>query len=165
MKLYEITSAYQNIFNQIDETGEVNESFITQLETIQEDFEQKAILVASYIKNLEAEELAISNAIDEMKARKDKLSKKAESLSEYLQFNLQALSINEIKSSPYFKIRLKKCPASVDVFDDSIVPRQYWREKTTVVLSVDKIKVKELLSEGVEIPGCSIQHKIKLEIK
>ena len=163
MKLYEITSAYQNIFNQIDETGEVNESFITQLETIQEDFEQKAILVASYIKNLEAEELAISNAIDEMKARKDKLSKKAESLSEYLQFNLQALSINEIKSSPYFKIRLKKCPASVEVFDEKIIPDEYMREKITI--TPDKMKIKEVLSEGVEVPGCTIQHKIKLEIK
>ena len=163
MKLYEITNAYQNIFNQIDETGEVNESFITQLETIQEDFEQKAILVASYIKNLEAEELAISNAIDEMKARKDGLSKKADSLSEYLQFNLQSLSINEIKSSPYFKIRLKKCPASLDVFDETLIPDEYMREKVTI--TPDKMKIKEVLAEGIEVPGCSIQHKIKLEIK
>jgi hypothetical protein len=73
------------------------------------------------------------------------------------------LSINEIKSSPYFKIRLKTCPVSIDVFDETIIPAEFWREK--ISRSVDKIMLKEALSEGVEVPGATIQRKIKLEIK
>lgn len=147
----------------MDETGEIDESLITSLEGLQEDFERKAISIASYIKNLEAEEIAISNAMDEMRLRKDRLAKKSQSLSDYLQFNLQSLSINEIETSPYFKIRLKKCPVSVDVFDESLLPSEFLREK--VVVSVDKIKLKETLNEGVEVPGATLQRKIKLEIK
>ena len=163
MKLYEITNEFQNIFNQVGEDGELTSQMLDSLDSLKEDFEQKAISVALYVKNIEAEEAAIGQAIDDMRIRKARLTKQAESLTDYLQLNLQKLSINEIKSSPYFKIRLKTCPPSVDVFDEKAIPPEFWREKLTT--SVDKIKLKEVLSEGIEVPGASIQRKIKLEIK
>jgi|ERR1700722_3141604 len=163
MKLYEITNELQRIFDNVGEDGELNQEMLDNLDGLQEDFETKAISVASYIKNLEAEEQAIADAIKGMVVRKTRLTKQAESLSEYLQMNLQKLSINEIKSSPYFKIRLKQCPVSVDVFDESVLPAEYLREKITV--TVDKIKLKETMSEGVEVPGATLHRKIKLEIK
>jgi hypothetical protein len=98
-----------------------------------------------------------------MRIRRDRLTKQTQSLSEYLQYNLQKLSIVEIKSCPYFKIRIKQCPASVDIFDEKAIPPEYWREKVTT--SIDKIRLKEVLNEGVEVPGASIQRKLKLEIK
>jgi predicted nuclease with TOPRIM domain len=165
MRLYEITNQFENVFNQLDENGELSQEMMESLDSLKDDFENKAISVACYIKNIEAEEAAIEHAIDDMKARKAKLAKKAESLSDYLQCNLQKLSIHEIKSSPYFKIKLKQCPPSVDVFDEKAIPPEFWREKVTTTTSVDKIKLKEVMSEGVEVPGATIQRKLKLEIK
>lgn len=165
MRLYEITNQFENVFNQLDENGELSQEMMESLDSLKDDFENKAISVACYIKNIEAEEAAIEHAIDDMKVRKAKLTKKAESLSDYLQCNLQKLSINEIKSSPYFKIKLKQCPPSVDVFDEKAIPPEFWREKVTTTTSVDKIKLKEVMSEGVEVPGATIQRKLKLEIK
>jgi hypothetical protein len=49
------------------------------------------------------------------------------------------------------------------VFDENLIPAEFWREKTTT--SVDKIMLKEVLNEGVDVPGATIQRKIKLEIK
>lgn len=163
MKLHEITGEFQNIFEQIGEDGELSSELLELMDSVQNNFEQKAIAVASYIKNLQAEEEAIANAVAEMNKRKSSLTKKAESLTDYLQFNLQTLSISEIKSSPYFKIRLKKCPPSVEVFDETAIPAEFMREKLTV--TVDKIKIKDVLSEGVEVPGATLQRKVKLEIK
>lgn len=165
MKLYEISNEYQAILNTVNEDGEITDESVKFLDELQDDFELKAISVASYIKNIEAEEKAISDAIEQMKKRKESLARKVVSLTDYLQYNLQTLSITEIKSSPFFKIRLKQCPISVDVFDESLVPQEYRREKVTVTTSIDKIKLKEVLSEGVEVPGVAIQRKIKLEIK
>jgi hypothetical protein len=165
MRLYEITNQFENVFNQLDENGELSQEMMESLDSLKDDFENKAISVACYIKNIEAEEAAIEHAIDDMKVRKAKLTKKAESLSDYLQCNLQKLSINEIKSSPYFKIKLKQCPPSVDVFDEKAIPPEFWREKVTTTTSVDKIKLKEVMSEGIEVPGATIQRKLKLEIK
>ena len=163
MKLYELTHEFENIFAQVGEDGEITQDMMDNLDSVKEDFEQKALSVANYIKNLEAEEHAIEQAMEDMRTRKNRLTKQVHSLSEYLQFNLQKLSINEIKSSPYFKIRLKVCPPSVDVFDEALVPDEFWREK--VSKSIDKIRLKEVMGEGIEIPGATIQRKIKLEIK
>ncbi len=163
MKLYEITNEFQSLFDSIGEEGDFNQETIDNLDNIQQDFENKALSVASYIKNLEAEETAIADAIKEMTIRKNRLSSQVKSLGDYLQFNLQKLNINEIKSSPYFKIRLKLCPPSVDVSDEHLIPQEFWKEK--IVSSIDKIKLKEVLTEGVEVPGASIKRNIKLEIK
>lgn len=163
MKLYEITNDVQNIFNNMSEEGELSQELIDSLDNLKQDFETKAVAVAAYIKNLEAEATMIAEAIKEMGSRKNKLTNKIDSLEDYLQFNLQTLSINEIKSSPYFKIRLKTCPPSVDIIDEKLIPAEFWREKITT--SVDKIMLKEVLNEGVDVPGATIQRKIKLEIK
>lgn len=165
MRLHEISTQFEDVFSRIDENGELTEEMMISIDVLKVDFENKAVAVASYIKNLEAEDTAITQAIENMKARKNKLSRQMDGLTDYLQYNLQKMSINEIKTCPYFKIRLKQCPPSVDVFDEKAVPPEFWREKTTTTTSVDKIKLKEVLCEGVEVPGASIQRKIKLEIK
>jgi hypothetical protein len=163
MQLYKITNEYENVFNQVDENGEITSEMIDTLDALKEDFENKAVCVATYIKNLEAEEAAITQAMEDMKTRKTRLSKQVGSLSDYLQFHMQRLSIKEIKTCPFFKIRIKQCPPSVDVISEDFIPAEFWREKTVTLL--DKIKLKEALNEGIEIPGASIQRKIKLEIK
>ena len=163
MKLYEITNEFEYIFNDVDETGEVTQAMFDAMDGLKEEFENKAISVASYIKNIEAEEEAIKQAMDGMKKRRDALKNKAESLTDYLLESFGKMGVNEINTSPYFKIRVKKCPVSVDVFDDLALPDEYLREK--VVTSIDKIKLKEVLSEGVEVPGACLQRRTKLEIK
>jgi hypothetical protein len=163
MKLYEITNEFESIFNDVDETGEITQAMFDAMDCLKEEFENKAISVASYIKNIEAEEEAIKQAMDGMKKRRDALKNKAESLTDYLHESFGKMGVNEINTSPYFKIRVKKCPVSVDVFDDLALPQEYLREK--VVTSIDKIKLKEVLSEGVEVPGACLQRRTKLEIK
>ncbi len=163
MKLYEISKELQGIFDDVSEDGELTDEMIGNLNGLQQDFEVKAISVAAYIKNIEAEEAAIANAIKNMGIRKLRLTKQVQGLTDYLQYNMQRLSIIEIKSSPYFKISLKQCPPSIDVFDEKQIPSEFWREKVTA--SVDKIMLKKVINDGVDVPGASIQRKIKLEIK
>ena len=163
MKLYEITHEYNGIFNSIDETGEVNQETVDAIDELQTKFEDKAIAIASYIKNIEAEEAAIKSAMDDMKKRRDALNSKVDSLSEYLRESMSKMSVSEIKSSPFFKIRIKQCPVSVDVFDDLVLPVEYMREKTAI--TIDKIKLKEVLNLGVKVPGACLHRREKLEIK
>lgn len=158
MKLYEITNEIQTIFNNMDDDGELSQEAIDHLDESQQNFEQKAVNIALYIKNLETEELA-------MKKRLDKITKQADFLSDYLKINMIKLSINEIKSDSYFKIKLKTCPLSLDVLDEKIIPAEYWREKVITSRSIDKNMLKDVLKEGVEVPGASLQRNIKLNIK
>lgn len=163
MNLYELTTDIQSIFSHTSEEGELNDETIVKLDELNEQFEIKAVNIASYIKNLEAESLAIMSAIMSMSDRKKKIENKIQSLSDYLQENLQRLDIKEIGSSPYFKIKLKQCPPSIDVYNEELIPSEFWREK--IVVSIDKIKIKEIIKEGIDVPGATLENKIKLEIK
>jgi hypothetical protein len=163
MKLYEISNEIELLLSATDENGEINEGALMAFEKLNATFEEKAVSLASHIKNLEVEEEAIKEAILQMTKRKASLSNKAQRLSDYLQSNLERSGISSIKSSPYFSIKLKQCPLSVDVYNEESIPAQYWVEKTTV--SLDKMAIKEDIKAGFTIEGAQLINKTKLEIK
>lgn len=164
MNLFDISQEYQSILaNTFDpETGEVNETSLVKLDEISAKVEEKSIAVASYIKNLDAERKAIDEAKRNMADREKSLERRVEWLTNYLQTNMERCGINEIRS-PYFGIRLKKCPISVDIQDENIIPNDY--KKTKEVVSIDKLKIKEEILAGVVIPGATLKQNNRLEIK
>lgn len=164
MKLYEIAREYESILNEaIDvETGEVNEVIIHKLDEVKVDVKEKAIAVASYIKNLEAERDAINAAKKLMAEREAKLDKEADWLTDYLQINMERCGIKEI-SCAYFGIKLKKCPVSVNIINEGSLPGEYIKSK--IVTSVDKAKIREELINGVIVPGAELKQNIRLEIR
>lgn len=164
MKLFEIASQYEALLDQTfdPETGEINETALAHFEEIKDEMNNKGIAVASYIKNLEAERKAIEDAKKSMADRETRLERRVSYLTNYLQSNMERCGITEI-SSPYFVVKLKKCPVSVEVLDEATIPDDYKRSKTTV--SVDKVKIKEEILAGVIIPGASLKQNIKLDIR
>ena len=164
MNLYQLSSEYQLLLDQsFDvETGEINETALSCLDKVADDIKNKGVAIASYIQNIEAEEKAIEDAIKRMEVRKNQLLKKTKSLIDYLQSNMERCGINEI-SCPYFIIKLKKCPLSVDVINEDQIPDEYRKIKS--VVSLDKIKIKEELQAGVVIPGASLKQNVRIEIK
>jgi hypothetical protein len=164
MNLYEISAKYQAILSNLidDETGEINVEQGKLLEVIKDDVNNKAIAVASYIKNLDAERYAIEQAKNAMRDREFALECKIEWLNDYLQVNMERLGINEIKC-PYFAIKLKKCPVSTDIRDESLIPDEYKKRKE--VVNVDKVKIKEDLQAGINVPGAALKTNMRLEIK
>ena len=164
MKLFEIANEYESILEQTfdHETGEVNENALQRLDEVKQDITAKGIAVASYIKNIDAERKAIEEAKKAMAARESALDKRVSYLTSYLQSNMERCGINEI-SSPYFVVKLKKCPYSVDIMDEDAVPDSYKRTKQ--VISLDKIKIREDLLAGNEIHGVSLKQNNRLEIR
>ncbi len=164
MNLYNIANEYQSVldesFNQ--ETGEINENALMRLDEVSLKLEEKGLAVASYIKNLEAERDAIESAKRSMAARESSLDSRVEYLKSYLQSNMERCSISEIKS-PYFVIKLKKCPASTDIQNEDLIPGEY--KKSKEVITLDKMKIKEELLAGVVIPGAALKYNNRLEIK
>lgn len=164
MNLYNIANEYVELLEKSfdSETGEINEVVLYELNEVKESVEKKSIALASYIKNIEAEKKAIEEAKKEMDKRESTLKNKVEYLTQYLQTNMEKCEINEIKC-PYFKIRLKKCPVSVKVLDESLIGEEY--KRTKVEISIDKMKLKEELLAGVVIPGVVLHQNNKLEIR
>jgi len=164
MKLYEISNEYQNVLQEAvnEETGEISEQALMRLDEISSDFNKKGIAIASYIENIEAEEKAIDAAIDRMERRKKQLKNQVQFLTNYLQTNMERCDIKEI-SCPYFVIKLKKCPQSVDIIDENIIPIDY--KKVKEIISLDKLKIKEEILLGVHVPGATLKQNNRLEIR
>jgi hypothetical protein len=163
MQLFQIANEFQQIFNSVDENGELDEQALVKLDAMETAIEEKAIALACYIKNVDAERKAIEDAKKAMAEREKRLDKRVESLTNYLQTNMERCGISEITRSPFFTIKLKKCPLSVDIFDESALPDDYKSRKE--VVTIDKMKIKTEINMGVIIPGAQLKQNLRLEIR
>lgn len=164
MKLYEISSRYEQLLDNIDSVEDEFEVNLLkqELESLQDDSEDKAVFIASSIENMKADINEIDLAIARMKERKESLQKKVAWREEYLKCHLEIMGIEKITKSPYFVIKLFNCPDSVSIMDESQIPKEYFRSKT--IESLDKVKAKREMQEGVIIPGLALKNDVKLQI-
>src|SRR5579864_8962955 len=164
VNLYKIANQYQEILSHTfdEETGEILPQMLDKMTEISSSLEEKALAVASYIKNVNAECEAIEKAQEEMMKRGLMMQKKVNYLRDYLKSNMERCGINEIKS-PYFVIKLKKCPISTEIFDENNIPNDY--KKVKEVVTIDRTKLKEEMLAGVVVPGAQLKQNNRLEIK
>lgn len=164
MKLYEIANQYEAVLSGLvdAETGVVDENALATLENLGVDVNEKAIAIASYIKNLDAERKAIEEAKKAMAAREGALANRVNYLNDYLRSNMVRCGVSEV-SCPYFVIKLRKNPVSVDDFDPASIPDEY--KKVITEVKIDKVKLKSDLQNGVVVPGASLKQTLRLEIK
>jgi len=168
MKLFEISQEYAQIINELyDDEGNENPQALARLEENQVSLEKKAIAIASWIKNMEIEKAALTAAkkeIDDNKKniieREKALESKIKRWNGSLQHEMETRGINEIKC-PYFVLKLKKNPHSLDVPDEEIIDEDYrvydWK--------LDRARMLSDMKNGVIIDGAAIQQKMRLEIK
>ncbi len=130
MKLYEISDRYMAVLDAIadPETGEIIPEKATELEAISQDFQEKAISVSSFIRNLEADEVAIDAAMCSMQIRRDSIARRRKSLNDYLKVNMEKSGVTQIKC-PWFQISMRKCPPSLEVLNERQIPDRYFNSK------------------------------------
>jgi hypothetical protein len=177
-KLYEITSQYQQMLDNAlflkDMTdqeltllhGEEKETTLDielALNTLKDSFESKAINVAKYIKNIEAESEAVKGAMRAMSERVKRLDNQAKSLTDYLKYNIKKVGLAERIKCPEFEIYIKTNPPKLIVDNESLTPSTYIKTKT--VTEIDSAKIKKDLLEGFNVEGYHIERAEKLVIK
>lgn len=150
MKLYEISNEFQKIVDLIENCDEMTPELIEQLNAVSEDASAKVINVGAVIKNLEAEAEGMQNYLNNMRDRQDRIEKKVEHLKEYLKYNMDTLKLTKVES-PEFDVQIRANQFSLDLFDQSLVPKEYLRVKETVTLSRADI-IKDL-KVGCDVPG------------
>lgn len=162
--LYEIANEYLHAYDELMSMEELPLEIIENtLKGIQATFEQKAINVAAFIKNLDAEAEAIEKAEKEMKKRRQVAEKRAEDLRNYLAFNLSVMKMNSIRISPMFNISLRNNPPKLIIDNKSLIPNNY--KTIEIVEVVDNKTVKSLLKKGEEVPGAHLQYNKSVLIK
>ncbi len=198
MKLYELTGDFTDLFDRfegidnwepdinedghpIDDNGNVIENvtaykeamlqaWFDTLDGIEELFEDKAVNIAMYIKNLRSEAEQIKVEKLRLEKRQSAKNKAADRLENYLFNSMQAIGRTSIDNRPQAQIRIKQNPESTVIEDE----RKFieWAESTGhdnllkyEQPTVRKKEVKVLIKREEKIPFAHLERKTVLNIK
>lgn len=160
--LYEITESLKELAD-MSEVPDMAVAVRDTLEAVEGEFNDKAVSVAHFIRNLDSDVEAIDNEVKRLNDRKKALKTKQESIKDYLRENMEATGIKKIEC-PLFSI---SCVAGRDVVtinDEAALPDDYVEVKSEV--KPVKATILKALKEGVEVPGASIiKSKSSIRIK
>ena len=160
---FEVAAEYREVAAMLEDSGLDEQTIADTLESMQGEFESKAIAVASFARNLEAEAAAIDDAIKGMEARAMSLKKRSASLRDYLHGAMNATSIKKV-SCPYFVIAIKANPSRVVIDDEAILPQQFMVTPPAPAPRPDKRAIAEALKFG-PVSGARSEKSTRIEIK
>ena len=162
--LYTIADAYLQDVAKLQDLDLDAQTIADTLEGLTGDLEVKATNVAMFVRNLESLAEQIKAAETTMSARRKAIEQRADNVREYLLTNMQRTGITKIES-PYFRISVKQNPASVVITDETQIPAKYMRQPPVPAPVADKREILDALKFGEKVPGCTLEHKTRIEIK
>lgn len=154
MTLYEIDSAILGLID--EETGEIAD--IEAFEQLQMDRETKLENLALWCKDLKAEATMIKAEEDNLKARRQHVENKLESVKKYLTMALNGEKFKTAKVNVSYR-----ASKSVELDED-------WFQKLPAECielepKAKKTDIKTLLQSGLEVPGAHLVESNSIQIK
>ena len=158
MTLYKINEQLRNAieFGCDPETGEIIDT--VALEELEMARDEKIENICLYIKDLKAEAAAIKTEKDVLDARMKASTKKADSLTNYLQLMLSGQKFKTSRCA----VSYRKTQA-VKITDESLLPDTYIRRK--VIEEPDKVAIREALKAGGDVAGACLEDRQSMTIK
>lgn len=164
LTLYEISHDYLQALDAFtDPDSDIPlDAALDTLEGIEGQLQEKAVNVAKFMQNLDATAKAIKEAEQQMARRRRAIENRAGWIKTYLKNNMEAAGITRIES-PWFRLAIQKNPEAVEILDDAMVPDDFKTEVVTV--KVDKAAIKQVLRDGVHVPGVMLVQGTRLAIR
>jgi hypothetical protein len=126
--------------------------------------ETKAAGVAFYIQKLSSLSDAIGIRQKELAERKRVIDNRVKRIKEYLLECMAAAGVTKIEC-PDVTLSRRKNPASVEVFEEGLIPQAYMRTPTPPPPEPDRKAIIAALKEGIDVPGCRLMQKERVDIK
>lgn len=161
MKLYEIEDSILALVD--EETGEItNPELFDQLNM---EREKKLESLGLWVKDMRAEAEAIKTEEKNLKARREALERRAESVKAFLMAKLGG----EKFRTPRLAVSYRSTPAVKIADADAFIK---WCEENShddllryAPPEINKTAVKEALGSGAEIPGAAMETNVSIQIK
>ena len=157
MNLYELSITFQEVQN-MELDPEVMQD---TLDSIEGAIENKAENIAKLIRNLESDVSAYKEEEDRLKTKRQATENKVKWLKTYLEDNMKLTGKTKFKSG-MFNFSIQKNPASVNIIDERIIPEEFLIPQLP---KIDKTALKDVLKNGVEVPGAELKQTEGLRIR
>lgn len=164
-QLYKLSEQFQelNALMDVDDDGSLKEAVETTLELVKGDFNDKAQALIVVTQNMEGDVQAIDSEIKRLRARKQAIENRQESLKDYLRENMERTGISKIQC-PLFTISCVQGREIAVINIEDAIPDEYMAVKTEI--KPDRNAIAKALKEGKEVPGCSLDRaKSSIRIK
>jgi hypothetical protein len=165
--LYSLSDKHRSLEALADSDELPAEVIRDTLDALEGEIQEKSVSVAHFIRNAESTADAIEEAAQQMLKRAERLRNRAQSVTDYLLFHLQATGITKIES-PFFTLSLRNNPPTVVIDSEADVPEQYKVQPPTPPtppMRPDKKAIADAFKAGHEVPGCHVETRQRLEIK
>lgn len=161
-KLYEISERYLNLEALLDRADEnIKEILLEGLCEIKEEFNEKALNLVKYIKNIDSDIDGFKAEEKRLSERRKTLETQKESIKEYLYIEMQKIGQKKADLG-LFKLNIQNNPASVKVLDEKLIDKKYLIEQEP---KIDKKAILNDLKNNVEVKGCEIHQGESLRIR
>ena len=161
MKLYELTDQYIQALEFFEE-NELDEATIADtLGAIEEEFTDKAVNIAKFIKTLEAEAAAVKEEERRLSERKKSFENKAANIKKYLEQQMIATGNKKIKHA-LFTLGIQKNPPGVDITDEKKVEDKYLVPQPA---KIDKKAILADLKQGIKLKYATMKQGESLRIR
>ena len=161
--LFELAAEYREAHERMEAAGFDAQTIADTLDGIVGDLEQKAIAVAKFARNLEAETSAIMDAIADMQSRADANVRKAQGLRKYLMDAMIAAGVRKA-SCPHFVVRVLETPEAVVIDDALAVPARFMVQPETPPPRPDKRAIADAI-KAEPVPWAHLQKSVRLDIR
>lgn len=164
LKIYEINEEMQALDGLLDSWASNHEGDITdfplndELERLEGAREEKLLNLAVWHKDLKAQAEAFSKEIKRLQARQKALSNKADSIKEYIDYNLQdGEKLSDTRADLGWR---KSTQVVIDILVEDLPP-----EFVKFTRSADKTAIKEAIQSKEGCQCAHIEEKMNLQIK
>lgn len=160
MSLYDLTTDWQQVYDMEDLDAE---TWADTLESIEGEIKDKAVNIGYVVKNLEADEAALTAEIKRLQDKKKAVVKKKKGLKDYLQSSMYAVGLRKIQSAP-FNIRIQKNAKSLTFDNEEQFMKNEFYDNYFIPQppKLDKKQILEDLKNGAVIEGVELQQSESL---
>lgn len=181
MRLYEIANEYRQAFDALSGMELSPEIIADSISAIGGQFEDKAKAVAVYIKELNAESLAIENEALILSDRARNRREKSEKLKGYLIKNMQDVGIDKL-TDPIHPVSIRKNPPKLIIDDIDLLKKylhyndNFWEiippvaeqkvlinSRVKEALATQASKTKDELKDDERIQGAHLEQGVRLD--
>ena len=164
LSLYELSSTYLEALDALTdpEADLPIETVNDTLEGLGGELEDKAVNVAKFLGNMEATAKAIKDAETKMAKRRKSLESRVTWMKSYLKGSMEHTGITKIEC-PFFKISIQNNPASVNILNEKLIPKEY--KEQVISWKIDKTAIKNAIKGGKTVPGSVLVNGTRLSIK
>lgn len=163
LSLYNITNSFITLFEKAEQGELTKEEIEEQGKDLAISLKNKSTSIIGYVRNLDLTSEAIKNEIDRLTTMKKAIDNKIAKFKEYVKQNMEKLELQKIDTE-LGTLSIAKNPASVEIYDESMIADEYKKEKVTV--TIDKTAIKNAIKEGKEVEGARlVEDKTSLRIK